>query len=48
MGGIFDLTLVSRPYVGRITPVSQVLRYWGNLEKLGLNIPNHVQGTPEK
>ena len=36
--------LVSRPSVGRITPVSQVLRYWGNLGKLGPNTPNHVQG----
>ena len=38
------LMLVSRPSVGRITPVSQVLRYWGNLGKLGPNTPNHVQG----
>ena len=29
--------LVSRPSVGRIIPVSQVLRYWGNLGKLGPN-----------
>ena len=36
--------LVSRPSVDRITPVSQVLRYWGNLGKLGPNTPNHVQG----
>ena len=36
--------LVSRPSVGRIIPVSQVLRYWGNLGKLGPNTPNHVQG----
>ena len=35
------LMLVSRPSVGRITPVSQVLRYWGNLGKLGPNTPNH-------
>ena len=36
--------LVSRPSVGRITSVSQVLRYWGNFAKLGPNTPNHVQG----
>ena len=30
--------------MGQIIPVSQVLRYWGNLGKLGLNTPNHVQG----
>ena len=35
---------VSRPSVGRIIPVSQVVRYWGNLGKLGSNTPNHVQG----
>ena len=40
----WDLILVSRPYVGRIIPASQVLVYWGNLVKLGLNTPNHVQG----
>ena len=38
------LTLVPRPSVGRIIPVSQVLRYWGHLGKLGPNTPNHVQG----
>ena len=36
--------LVSRPSVGPIIPVSQVLRYWDNLGKLGPNTPNHVQG----
>ena len=36
--------LVSKPSVGRIIPVSQVLMYWGNLGKLGPNNPNHVQG----
>ena len=36
--------LVSRPSVGRIIPVSQVLRYWSNFGKLGPNTPNHVQG----
>ena len=40
----WDLTLVSMPSVGRIAPVSQLLRYWGNNGKLGPNIPNHVQG----
>ena len=40
----WDLTLVSRPSVGRIIPVSQVLRYWDNLGKLHPNTPNHVQG----
>ena len=36
--------LVSRHSVVRIIPVSQVLGYWGDLGKLGLNTPNHVQG----
>ena len=36
--------LVSRPSVGLIIPVSQVVRYWGNLGKLGSNTPNDVQG----
>ena len=36
--------LVSRPSVGRILPVSQVLRYRGNLGKLGPNTPHYVQG----
>ena len=36
--------LMSRPSVGRIISVSQVLRYWGNLVKLAPNTPNHVQG----
>ena len=40
----WDLMLVSRPSVGQIIPVSQVLRYWGNFGKLGLNTPNHMQG----
>ena len=40
----WDLALVFRPSVGRIIPVSQVLCYWGNFGKLGLNTPNHVQG----
>ena len=35
--------IVSRPSVGRIIPVSQVVRYWGNLGKLDSNTPNHVQ-----
>ena len=43
----WDLTLVSRPSVGQAIPVLQVLRYWGNLGKLGLNIPNHAQGHME-
>ena len=37
--------LVFRLSVGGIIPVSQVLRYWGNLGKLGLNTPNHIQGN---
>ena len=36
--------LVSKPFVGRIIPVSQVPRYWSNLGKLGSNAPNHAQG----
>ena len=40
----WDFTLVLWPSVGRAIPVSQVLRYWGNLGKLGLNTPNHMQG----
>ena len=36
--------LVSRPSLGRIIPVSQVLRYRGNLGKLVPNTPNHTQG----
>ena len=40
----WDLALVSEPSVGWVIPVSQVLRYWGNLGKLGPNTPNHVQG----
>ena len=35
--------LMSRPSVGEIIPISQVLRYWGNLGKLDLNTPNHLQ-----
>ena len=35
---------MSRPSVGRVIPVSQVLRYWGNLKKMGPNTLNHVQG----
>ena len=35
---------VSGPSVGRAIPVSQVLGYWSNLAKLGLNTLNHVQG----
>ena len=35
---------MSEPSVGRATPVSQVFEYWGNLVKLGMNTPNHVQG----
>ena len=35
--------LVSKPSVGRIIPLSPLLRYWGNLGKLGPNTPNHVQ-----
>ena len=38
------LALVSRPSVGQIIPVSHVLEYWGNLEKLVPNTPNHKQG----
>ena len=30
--------------MGQIISVSQVLRYWSNLGKLGPNTPNHVQG----
>ena len=39
----WDLTLVSMPQKGPIIPASQVLRYWGNLKKLGRNTQNHVQ-----
>ena len=39
----WDLTVVSRPSVGRIILVSQVLR-WSIFGKLGPNTPNHVQG----
>ena len=39
--------LVSMPSVGRIIPVSQLLRYWCILGKLGLNAPNQVQGHME-
>ena len=39
---ISDETLL--PFLGQIIPVSQLLRYWGNLGKLGLNTPNHVKG----
>ena len=39
-----DLMLASRLSMGRIIPVSQVLRYWGNLWKLNPNTPNHVLG----
>ena len=37
-------TLVPRPSMGRTIPVSQVLKYCGNLEKLGMNTQNHAQG----
>ena len=40
----WDLTLVLGPSLGRAIPVSQVLKYWGNLGKLGPDTPNHVQG----
>ena len=40
----WDLTLVSRPPLGWVIPVLQVLKYWDNLGKLGLNTPNNVQG----
>ena len=40
----WDLTLVSRPSLSWVVPASQVLGYWGNLEKLGPKIPNHAQG----
>ena len=36
--------LVFKPSVGGIIPFSQVLRYWSNFVKLGLNTPNYVQG----
>ena len=36
--------LVSRPFVGSVIPVLQVLRHWGNSGKLGSNTPDHVQG----
>ena len=35
---------MSRPSVSWVIPVSQVLWYWDNLGKLGLDTPNHVQG----
>ena len=38
---------MSGPSVGRAVPVSQVLRCWGSLGKLGSNTPNHVQGHME-
>ena len=41
---ICSTALVSRPYLAWIIPVSQVLKYKGNLGKLGQNTPNHVQG----
>ena len=44
---IWDLKLVSRPFVGQLIPVSQVLSYCGNVWKLGLNTPNNVQGHME-
>ena len=44
---IWDLKLVSRPFVGQRIPVSQVLSYCGNVWKLGLNTPNNVQGHME-
>ena len=33
--------------MGQAIPVLQVLGYWGNLGKPGLNAPNHVQGHME-
>ena len=39
----WDLTLLSKPSVEWVIPVSQVLRFWGNLGKVGLNTPNHAQ-----
>ena len=30
--------------MGGAIPASQVLRYWGNLGKLGPNTPNYAQG----
>ena len=40
----WDFTLVARASMGWVIPVSQVLRYWGSLGKLGPNTPNHAQG----
>ena len=39
----WDLTLLSKPSVGWVISVSQVLGFWGNLGKVGLNTPNHAQ-----
>ena len=44
----WDVTLVSRASVGWVIPVSQVLRYWGSLGKLGPNTPNHAQGHTKR
>ena len=44
----WDVTLVSRASVGWVIPVSQVLRYWGSLGKLGSNTPNHIQGHTKR
>ena len=40
----WDLTLVSRPSKGWVIPISQVLRYWANLGKLGLNTTQSCYG----
>ena len=40
----WGLILVSRLSVGWVIPVSWVLRYLGNLGRLGPNTPNHAQG----
>ena len=44
LGWNTQITLASRASVRWVIPVSQVLKYWGSLGKLGPNTPNHAQG----